>query len=383
MLRNKIILLFILLAFSSCVKIYSPKIEGADLNKYVVSGQITLGEDTQTVNVSLTSSINKPTYIPLLGCTVHILDNKDNTFPLVDMGNGDYSTMIDPKYMVPGKAFKVVVIVPDGDSIVSDYDTLSVVPPVDSIYYLRKDIVSPVPYQSKVGIQFYLDFKGANSDSRYYKWNVYETWEYHAEYPLEYYYDGTVHHIFPPDYSKFTCWDTRKIPEVFTLSTENLSQNVYNNIPLQYVDNKTPKLANGYSMLVEQLALSKEAYDYWDQLRINSTQQGGLYEKQPIVIKGNLRDITHPDKEVLGFFGAASASFKRIFISQVPGLTLNYVIPCTTIVLKRGYIMIPPSAYPAALMASQNGPLPIWLSQICVNCLLQGGTNVKPSFWPN
>ncbi len=381
--RNITYYLILLMALSSCVKEYTPKITGADMNKYVVTGQVKTDQQTQTVNVSMTASIKEPKYIPVTGCDVSIYDNQNHRFVMVDMGNGDYTTMIDPKFLVTGQAFRVAVVTPDGDSLLSDYDTLQPGPPIDSLYYLRKDVESPVPGQSKVGIQFYINFQGTATDSHYYRWNVYETWEYHAEYPLEYYYDGTVHHVYPPDYSNFTCWRTRKIPEIFTLSTSNLSQNHYEGLPLQFVNNTTPKLANGYSMLLEQIALSKEAYTFWDRLRINSTQQGGLYEKQPISIIGNLHDANHPDREVLGFFSAESVRSKRIFIREVPGLVLNYVTPCHTFELRRGFSMIPESYFPAPLMAGKNGPLPIMLSKDCVDCRLQGGTNVKPSFWPN
>ena len=381
--RNKIILLIVMLVLSSCVKVYSPKIKGSDLHKYVVSGQVILGENTQTVNVSQTSSINKPTYKPVTGCNVTITDNNHNRFPMIDRGNGDYSTMIDPKYLVPGHAYRVNVITPEGDSIVSDYDTLTTAPHVDSIYFLRKDVESPIPGQSKQGIQFYIDLKGTHANSHYYRWNVYETWEFRSKYPLEWYYDGTVHHVFPPDYSRKICWHTRNIPEIFTLSTANLSQNKYENLPLQYVDNTTTRLAYGYSMLVQQMSLSKAAYNYWDQLRTNSTQEGGLYEKQPIAIIGNMHNLTHPENEVLGFFSVASMKEKRIFVSEVPDLPLDFYTYCSPSVLRFGLKEITPDEYPAYLLGDEGGWRPVLLNEECVNCMLLGGTNVKPDFWPH
>lgn len=380
--RNKIIGILILMILSSCVKVYSPKIKGSDLNKYVVTGQVITGSQTQTVNISQTTPIGDPSYKPLTGCKVSIQDNEQHSFNMVDLGNGDYSTLVNPQYLVPGHVFRINIVTPDGDSIISAYDTLQKVPPVDSIYYRVKDTTIVSTGQSQQGIQFYIDYKGTNADSRYYRWSVYETWEYHATYPLEYWWDGTMHHVFPPDTSKYTCWHTRRIPEIFTISTENLSQNKYDNLPLQYVTSHGAKLANGYSMLVEQFALSKGAYNFWNQMRINSTQEGGLYQKQPISIRGNLRDITHPAKEVLGYFSVESASSKRIFVGHVPGLTVVVTKPCRETVLKYGYSSIPASAYPAAIKAGPYGPVPIWLSNGCVDCTVMGGTTVKPSFWP-
>ena len=386
LLRNKIIpIITILLTLSSCIQQYSPNIKSSDINKYVVSGQVTAGTQTQTVNISVTSPINNPTYKPITGCKVTIQDDEHHDFRMVDLGNGDYSTLVNPQYLVPGHVFRVNIITPSGDSIVSDYDTIHRVPPVDSIQYHIKEIKNPVSGEFEKGVQFYIDLNGNGSDSHYYRWNIYETWEYHAKYPLEYYvsYDLKYHHIYPPDSSRFTCWHTRKIPKIFTLSTANLSQNKYRGFPLQYVTNTSPKLAHGYSMLVEQIALSKAAYNYWYQLRANSTQQSGLYIKQPVSIRGNLHDITNPNKEVLGFFSAESASYKRIFINHVKGLTLNYEPPCIeSKVPPSGFASFPKSAFPIALGRDIRHHF-ILLSPDCINCLLQGGDTIKPSFWPN
>jgi hypothetical protein len=292
--------------------------------------------------------------------------------------------MVNPQYLVAGHVFRVSVITPDGDSIISDYDTLHQVPPVDSIHYSIKKVTSSTGLSTQ-GLQFYVDLKGTNTDSRYYRWVIYETWEYHAAYPVEYYWSyGLIpHHLFPPDSSRFTCWDTRKIPKIFTLSTDNLSQNTYNNFPLQYVDNTTQKLFNGYSILVEQIALSQTAYNYWNQLKTNSTQEGGMYEKQPVSIQGNLHDVTHPDKKVLGFFSAESASYKRIFISPVQGIVRKYVIPCSEVSpLPPLSPNLPESAFPLYYRWNLAHDT-IWLlHSTCVNCLLQGGDTIKPSFWP-
>lgn len=381
---NNIISILLLITFSSCIRVYTPKIKGSDLNKYVVNGQVTTGTLTQTVNISQTAPISDPSYKPVAGCKVTIQDNEQHNFKMVDLENGSYSTLIPPQYLVPGHVFRINIITPDRDSIVSDYDTLQPVPPIDSIYYHIKTITDRATGKYNPGIQFYLNFKGTNADSRYYRWDVFETWEYHAEYPLQYYYDGTLHHVSPPDYSRYTCWHTRKIPEIFTVTTANLSQNKYDKLKLQHVTSNGLKLVVGYSMLVEQFALSKEAYSFWNQMRINSTQNGGLYEKQPITIRGNLHDITHPGKGVLGFFSAESASSKRIFIRHVPGLTLNYLYICNERGLRYGYRMIPKSAYPAYIKAGRDGlPTSIWLTHGCIDCMILGGDTIKPSFWPN
>jgi hypothetical protein len=153
--------------------------------------------------------------------------------------------------------------------------------------------------------------------------------------------------------------------------------------PLQFVDNHTPKLMYGYSLLINQFALSESAYSYWDQLRINSSEQGGLYEKQPLSIEGNLHNNTNPDQAVLGFFSASSVKSRRIFISNIDDLPFDFSNYCTPDTLRvGGLLLIDPSEYPAFLVGNKIKYRLIQLSQYCVDCMSLGGTTIKPDFWP-
>lgn len=381
MRRTNIMFLLLLLMVSSCIKPYDPDIESREVQKYVVTGQITDGYGSQKVNVSVTSPIGDPQYLPVSGCDVVISDDKGNVFPTQYMGQGDYLAWINSGFLTAGTSFMVRVTTPDGDEIISDYDKLAKCPGVDSVYYVRKELQGNNPGQISRGIQFYIDLDATGTDSHYFRWDAIETWEYHADYPLEWYYDGQIHHVSPPDYSRKVCWSTTKTADIYTLSTNNLVNNKYLRFPLHFVGNNTSRLMYGYSLLIRQYSLSEAAYVYWDQLRANSNQQGGLYEKQPLAIKGNMHNITHPEKNVLGFLSASAVKTKRIFIKDVPDLPLYFSTSCYTDTLREGFSVYEPFEYPIYLKVSRTYILV--LNESCVNCLALGGTNVKPNFWPN
>lgn len=385
MRRIKIILYSCSLAliFVSCIKPFYPEISSTDVNKYVVSGQVTNQGGVQTVTISRTSPINGPAFIPVLGCMVKILDDKGHEFPMTEAGKGNYEVVIDPSYVIPGAAFKVEVITPDNITIESDYDKVSSCPAFDSLYFIQKSVPTSDPNIYQQGIQYYVNLNGNNTNSRYYRWEGIETWEYHAPYALIWYYDGAVHQIWPPDSSKVVCWKTQVVSGVFTLSTLNLLQNKYRQLPLQFVDNKSSRLAYGYSLLVRQYALSEEAYVYWDNMRVNSTSQGGLYEKQPIAIKGNLHNLTHPEEEVLGFLSASCVTSKRVFTAPLPNLVLDFSNFCSPETLGMGgFQNISPYEYPAGLVGDQYTWKPLVMQRECYDCTTLGGTTVKPDFWP-
>jgi hypothetical protein len=385
MRRTNIILLLpvLILLASSCIKQYVPEINTKDLQKYVVSGQVTTAGSQQTVNVSRTSPVGDPKYIPVSNCQVKIIDDRGNEFPASYVSNGDYTTTISPEFLVAGVSFKVTVITPDGTEISSEFDQLNTCPEVDSVYYVRKDVVASNSTEFIKGIQIYIDLNTKGTSSRYYRWEAIETWEYHADYPLTGYYDGVIHRI-DADFSRFTCWSTLAVPDIFTLSTTDVQGDKYLRFPLQFVGNHTSRLMYGYSLLIRQYALSEAAYNYWDELRINNKQQGGLYTKQPLAIKGNMHNVTDPKEEVLGFFTVADVRTKRIFIRPIPDLPMDFGTSCIidTVPARSGFSAYKPSTYPLYLLITSNLPMMI-LSEVCVNCLKLGGTNVKPDFWPN
>jgi len=386
MRQSKYILLLFLIVpmLTSCFNSYEPIIAGSDISKFVVSGQVTDQSGNQTITISTSSSINKPEEIPVKGCTVTISDDQGHRFPMADSANGTYHGWIDTKHLAPGSSFMVEVLTPDGSKIVSDFDNFSSCPKVDSLYYIRKDVLTSDPLHPQQGIQFYVDLNGENTDSRYYRWDAVETWEYHSEYPIEWFYDGNKEiHIFPPNYSLSTCWKTILVGTVFTLSTKNLAENKYQQQPLHFVDNTTQRLLYGYSLLVNQYSLSEAAYKYWNMLRINSTEAGGLYERQPMASKGNLHNLTHPDQDVLGFFGVSSVNSKRIFIKKVENLDVEYLSNCFPAPMSGwgwdDYLHIPKPIY--FLRGSKGGTL--IMNKECVDCTALFGKTVKPYFWPN
>jgi len=372
------------LCIQGCIEEYKPLIEVSNNDVFVISGMVTDEEGYHEIEVSLASDIYNPVFIPVNGCDIQILDNEGNIFYSEDMDNGNYRVWIDQEYLKPGKSYKINVTTPQGLEITSDYEKMPDGADIDSIYYLIENKPTTDPEEPIMGIRFYTDMDGANNNSRYYRYTIEETWEYHSLYPNYGYYTGSLVSIDPPDYSRFICWKTQMVPEIFVLSTMHLSNNSYLKFPLHYIKNTSEKLAHGYSLLLSQYALSEGAYFYWTKIKNNTMEEGGLYNTQPELIKGNLYNITNSDTKVLGYFTASSVSSKRIFIKEVTNLELDYPTRCVSHELRSGAdgtIFYPPQR-PVYLLLSNGYPVS-WLNDNCVDCTSRGGTTVKPDFWPN
>ena len=375
--------LILVLMLPSCIVPFDPHIQSQNVNKYVVSGQVNDNNEFQSVSVSMASPVENPKYIPVSGCIVRIFDDKANQFELSETGAGIYKVKIDKSYLNPGTSFRVQILTSDGIDIDSDFDQMSECPEIDSVYFVRKEIQSTVPGQITRGLQFYIDLDAGNMNSHFFRWEAIETWEHHAKYPKRWWWDGSVHEIIPPDSSKMVCWSTELVENIYTLSTTGLFENKYFQFPLEFVDNHSSRLMYGYSLLINQYALNEAAYSYWDQLRINSNEQGGLYEKQPLTIVGNLHNNTNPDQRVLGYFSASSVKSRRIFVGNVEDLAFDFTDYCSPAPLGLfGFREILPDEYPAYLQGDNMGPYAVVLGQYCIDCTALGGTTTKPNFWP-
>ena len=334
------------------------------------------------MTVSKASVIEAPEYIPAGGCMLAIEDNEGNTFALEEYAEGEYRVWIEQPFLQAGRSYRLHLTTPAGEEIISAFDQMPSGAAFDSAYYAREEITDDNTGETFLGIQFYIDFSGSETDSRYYRWTAEETWEYHSPYAIEYYYNGVRNTVSPPDSSLMVCWDTKMVGKIFALSTMNLTSNGMKRMRLHFVDNTTTKLYVGYSVLIQQHSLSEPAKEYWDQMLINSEPGGGLYEKQPLPVAGNLENITNPQKKVLGFFGATSVSGKRLFLQGIKDMGIYYDAVCSYYPLGRfGWREFSKNDYPVYFFFPPNSGLRV-LDKECVDCRAVGGSVVKPVFWP-
>ncbi len=385
MMQNRIIHmllgLILVLIMDSCVKKYEPNLDGKDSQKIVVSGQLTDQEGMQSVRISVTSKLDFPKEIPLSNCTVNLKASDGHTWNYAEVEDGLYQLWLSNNELDLNLNYHIEVLTPDKQLIVSADERFYDCPEVGDLHFERAEKYNELTLNINTGLQFYIDFKGSLTDSRYYYFEVIETSEFHTQRPIEWWYDGVVHHEVPADYSKSLCWNTQRINDVFVLSTDNLSSNEYKMFSMNFTSNQSQRLQHLYSLLVKQYGVSKEAYVYWKQMRINMHQSGGLYNNQPIAAKGNMKNVDNPEADVLGYFMLGKVKERRFFIPPQPIEIIDNTCgkPAK---LRFGLRDIDPIQYPAYLDGDQNRYFNSLLDKGCVDCTSDGGTTTKPSYWP-
>ena len=132
-------------------------------------------------------------------------------------------------------------------------------------------------------------------------------------------------------------------------------------------------------MFVNQLSITKKTYDFFDVIEQQNIEQGDLYSKQPIQIKGNVSNINNPNEPVLGYFIVAGITKKRIFIDR-PGIPFYYVecVPDYDLTYIR---FEPPSSWPIYIVDIMFTGWAMGHQNNCFDCRLDGGSLTPPDFW--
>lgn len=377
--KYQIIILLILFS-TSCIEPFSPVIEDSQ-EVLVINGVITDKPGMHYVDISRSTPYDDPSYKPIGECVVIVIDDNGEIIQFLEEEPGKYSADIPSSFLAVGKAYSLQVITPENEEYQSEYDTILPCPSIDSVYYEIQYKATADPDRQLPGIQLFLDMSGALSDSRNVVWKVEETWEYWASL------FGT-HILWGPGDGEefrsnplFKCWKSFPLDRIYTGTTRNLSANKMQRVALNFVSNETDRLKRTYSLHVKQEALTLEAYTYWQSLNDQITESGGLYEKQPFTVPGNIYNVNDPEELVLGFFYASQVKEQRIYIHNdnlfsfyIPHISCEY--ESTSTLWGKEDIEYPVYIYaPGPFQPTYTGP------SECFDCRLQGGTNIKPDFW--
>ena len=82
---------------------------------------------------------------------------------------------------------------------------------------------------------------------------------------------------------------------------------------LQSIGPPDDRLNIKYSILVKQYVISRDFYNYFRRIRESNEETGGIYEKTPAQILGNIH-CCDDEENALGYFMASAVKTKRIFI---------------------------------------------------------------------
>ncbi|MBS1502900.1 MAG: DUF4249 domain-containing protein, partial [Bacteroidetes bacterium] len=378
---------------TACRKPYAPPIitsSGGGTGYLVVEGVIN-AHDSTVIRLSRTVPLSsKSATKPELGASVSVISDGGSSYALLAMSGGYYSAP-SLNLSETGK-YGLKITTADGKVYQSDLVTVKDSPPIDSVYYRVKSN----------GLQIYADTHDPANNTRYYRWDYNETYEYHsAFYSFEYLSTSPVDTVLVrnPANQIYYCWRSNHSPDIIINSSAKLSNDIISQNPVTFIPSNSEKIGVRYSILVKQYALTPDAFNYYQQLQKNTERLGTIFDPQPSELPGNIHCVTTPSEPVVGYITAGAPAQARIFIDarDLPAWTYdspysgcrldtdlfkrvegsNEVVNEVQLYIYTGvhipvYAIEPPGSNQIQGYASSDPD--------CVDCTLRG-TNVRPGFW--
>ena len=366
-----VLLLSVLFVLNGCIVQFLPE-TNEEQELLVVEGLITDQYGPNTIKLSKSLPLGgRNAARPFEGCNVSISDDLGNNYNLFETVAGTYITNASDFQGIIGRSYTLHISTnasPINLSYRSFPMEMKPVPPIDSIYYEKEDIIEEIQgSQTAEACQIYLNTHDPENTCRFYRWEYAETWEFKLPY------------LVPNK----TCWISSSSDRINIKSTASLVEDRINRYPLNYISNMSDRLKVKYSILVNQYSLNEDEFAYWEKLQNISEQVGGLYDITPSSINSNIWCVENPEEKVLGYFSVSANTSKRIFIKDkftgiidlynsciadtvFGGETIPYLGSFVWVIIDHP---IPPPSYKV-----------ITYTKGCYDCSVRG-TTIEPIFW--
>ncbi|MBO9563256.1 MAG: DUF4249 domain-containing protein [Niastella sp.] len=381
---KKLLYSCILMLTLGCKQRFEPQITQPVNGYLVVDGTINSGTGPTTIRLSRAILLADSTRPKNERNAIVRVEGENNTqFPLIEMSPGIY--IASQLTLNANVKYRLYIKTADNKEYRSDFTSVIKTPAIDAIRW----------EQPANGLDIYVNAHDPQNNTRYYRWEWSETWEFHSAYTTQLDYTKNnlgevtgVKYKYPDqaiDTNVYVCWKTEPSTNILIGSTAKLVKDSVD-LPLHFIPRASQKISVLYSINVRQNALSKNGYDFLSRMKKNTESTGTLFDAQPSELVGNIHAVNNPLEVVIGFIDVADVHEKRIFIQPSDLDNWGYRSGCTETLVPNIPDSVRAYSYLTPTMAAETSPtgaiISFYGSDIaCVICTLTG-VHQKPSFWP-
>jgi len=372
----------------SCLEPYAPPVNASPDRMLVVDGYIDMG-GFAVVKLTRSMPLYHAGLTPLeVGASVSISSSVGEEFNLTESDSSVYTA--SGLSVNSSATYSLHIKTASGEEYQSDNVKIYRTPDVGSIYYR----VQPI----RDAIEIVTDANDDSPDATgFYLIDCIETWEYHSPAFSKFIIvNGSVRERTEEEMVSI-CWRNQSQPTTLA-NTNAYSEHMISGHRVSTIEKFSPKISLRYSALVRQRSISREEYEYRDQLLKSTEQLGSLFAVIPGPVASNVRSITNPGEYVLGYFRGQELKEKRAFIKHADlpedfsgsrsvaceveftcpiGAQINGPNTCLEI------NQLSSSSVVVSLLELTPGVLLKvgFVRAECGDCTSLGGTTTKPAFW--
>jgi hypothetical protein len=370
------ILPWLIISLVGCVDPYNPPAIQSAEKFLVVEGFINAGQGATKFKLSYTRNLSDTSKTTYPNARVYVEGESGDSFELINQGSGKFE--VGQLNLNPLSKYRLHVKLNDGKEYNSEFVEVKNSPEIDELKWKK----------SEDGVIIYLSTHDPQNKTRYYQWSYDETWEFHSAFYSSLKYENDTFVYRKSSEQIYTCYRSDYSKSILIGSSELLANDIIHEFPLIGVSaNYSDKLSVRYSVLVQQYAISKAGFEYWNEIKKMTENLGSIYDPLPSTISGNIKCVQDPTEPVIGFVSASNAVEKRMFIDRkdygFSRVFTGYESCVMDTVPGNG---TPPKTFGAGMIPlftqiDRTGATQLYVgSSSCVDCRLRG-TIQKPSFW--
>lgn len=376
---NSLQIIFLVLAAAACRDPFEPEVTEQDLGILVVEGFIETNGEESKITLSRTAPVGEiGEFARERGASLRLNSESGEAWFFEESNLGEYTLTAT---LDNNARYRLEINTAGGRQYLSEWMQPVVSPEIGELGFIR----------DQNGVEIFVSTQGDEA-AQYFLWTYEEHWIFRPAVRTVFKYDPVSKDVVPrkADERIDLCWNSNVFPKIILQNAARFENNTILQRELVRIRPGDERLMQRYSILVKQRAINQETYDFWEILRRNSDDIGGIFSPLPSLIRSNIEPISDPEESVIGFISMGQSSSKRLYInnSEVAPWTVTiddykFCRAETDTVLVAHYSAVFGSgqtlpAAPVLIETTTIGFYPV--ERGCADCTLRG-TNVKPAFW--
>ena len=385
-MKKNFFYIFVLISlFNSCVSEFNADLPFEDLEILIVDGSIIENSDVTfylSKSIPLNTSYSPEESLNVIADLSIIGSDGYKSLPTKYLGRGAYLFSVGELKDNVEYGIKIEY---NGDIYQSDLAIPLRTPEIDSISWVQPE--------EKGDVFFRVSTHDDSGEAKFFIWSYTEDWEITAYFYVNFFFSPVENSFYYADPSNFYCWRKNTSNKFLIGSAESLKESRIINKQLFSCMPTDSRFSNLYSINVVQRATTKRAFEYYQNKIVLNEEMGGLFTPQPSEIMGNIVCVTDPSKRVMGFVETVkNTTQKRIFVSREK-ITRPFLSSHCTSITTDSLRIILDEFNGTFVDAYKLGYRPItagmfmepseWSTDVCTDCTKNGGSKIKPDFWPN
>lgn len=308
---QNILLLFIILAASNgCTEPYA--LQSNNYQDYlVVEATLTNGLKKQEVKLTRTYRLEEREPTAEQNANIKVFGDDGSVFQFNE--ENEKYVSVDEFEPLPNVSYRLEIETSNGKRYISTEQILPSVSNLESVVAIRKtnDLGTE-------GVEIQANSFDPTNSSNFYRFTFEETYKvivpYWSANNIRILEDNTIE-FYLRDGETRTCYSNDNSKKIILENTSNLQEDRISNFPVQFIPQTDYKVANRYSIIVNQYIHNSASFEFYKNLKNLSDEGSNLSQVQPGLIPSNITCVQQPSEIVVGLFDVASISSERIFFN--------------------------------------------------------------------